>query len=209
MCQKVKPVIANNEFTLTVNLRNTVEIADLLGTLRNEILEQFSDDYKDKLPKQERGHIIHGPLPKFYIIASEQTNLTGRCDNPIECSIEDLIRSEKALLKGLLPNELQFIERPYEYTFVYRDLKTSPSEIKTIASAEWPAVISYIGEYKTYRDDYPMMLSHLYLIISRARVYSCFILHYEELMSYLKEPELNCLLDLLEQYARVIYVKQP
>ena len=179
--------------TLSINLRNTVEIADLLGVVRNEIL--YGSNIS--LPQQKRGHYIHGFVPKIYVIAR---NVVTTETESLEMA-KKIIACEKEVLKELKPIDQLGIISCYRLSH-RMESKGRENDVHNIASVEWPAVISNIHNPYISDDDLKILLRQLYMKISRARVYSVVVL------SVKLAPKLVDLLEKLRRFAKIIYVNR-
>ena len=182
--------------TLSANVRNTVDISNLLGAIRSCV---GTRDKPSILPVQEAGHYIHGTLPRLYV-AHERDR---------ESVLREVVRSVKEELFGKEPRlsykDLAGITRdPEQLAEIFREqglpITTTSSGTTDISSGhggtdsvwvgnlehtpsrEWPAVLGvYDVQYDARsRVDRNTQLSQLYSLISRARVHCTLLLLHNE-----------------------------
>ena len=146
--------------SLSANLRNSVEIADLLKVLRSEVLNTVGD--KDNIPLQTRGHYIHGLIPKIYIMKDSEYNF-----------VEHVLETELKKLSELSSDKVGYVYRLQHAISKKWDqqqdkIQGRKGHLSNIPSSEWPAVVAYVCESQTMCENFK---SELYLAASRARVY--------------------------------------
>lgn len=205
---------------LSVNLRNTYEIAAVLSVIREhyntmEIL--LGPHLYEEIPKQKNGHFLRGTKPYIYLL---------REDNPAEW--RGILEKELCKLSGpdsSLENKdiaiLYSVHRKHLDKFDESMMEIEGSDIEIMEhsiglcmSAEWPAVIGVhrfnAFKYNTYNSFFDntereITLSYvipiLYLILSRGRVYSSMIIYNyqrnacrqtDKMLSELKEHQDVC-----------------
>ena len=146
--------------SLSANLRNSVEIADLLKMLRSEVLNTVGD--KDNIPSQTRGHYIHGMIPKIYIMKDSEYNF-----------VEHVLETELKKLSELSSDKVGYVYRiqhaiSKKWDQQQDEIQGRKGHLSNIPSSEWPAVVAYVCESQTSCENFK---SELYLAASRARVY--------------------------------------
>ena len=184
----MKKIPTNSIRRLTQNLRNTVEISNVLGIIRNQLMTFFnlSQGFNKIIPLQEPGHYIHGPKPRLFVIngcnledimCTIDCELESLCVTNTQsdyknialvfnegCNITSYVGSSwnwKAVLKGVLQNWERYKAAGFN---------------KLYNAAEWSSVIAILDNSTYSRDHFGNLLSYLYLTMSRARVYYSIIL---------------------------------
>ena len=190
--------------TLSMNLRNTCDISNILCVIREQFRESRSQitNVSDMiLPVQSPGHFIHGPLPVIHVFNDYNVNGIRRVFN-IEldslCVTDDLNYSDIGIVVDVT-SVMSLVENSVKKRCVNTGSKIAVCRSVDCASAQWPAVIVLYRVYSEERD-----LTELYLTLSRARVYcSVFIFPYKgDTLS--DTPHVLPLLDKLSNYARII-----
>ena len=166
--------------TLSLNLRNTCDIAKILSVLRRKTV------FPGKLLKS---HYIHGPLPVVHLFGNDtRYKLYKGGDTELEMVIKkelDRILDSKNIQAsniGLVCNDnstQKVLQNIVENTI----LRTNcVNKLLYTCSAEWPAVILLLDMNRT-RDFAYEMLHTLYFGLSRARVYFVAVLILPEIFT--------------------------
>jgi hypothetical protein len=179
-------------------LRNTAEIADLLEVLRNEVLGNLMND--QRIPKQTRGHFIHGFMPTIYVYTLFDKTMLSSHPPEVRAIIEGrkLRRSAPGEIALLSRKDIWYIKRRS------RELESEKMIDYNVSSAEWPGVISFPGYNDSEFRDFEIFKSDLYLTMSRARVYAVAFLCIN-----LRSYSVFDLLKKLEPFANIIYDDNP
>ena len=187
--------------TLSMNLRNTCDISNILCVIREQLRESYleiTDILDICLPTQLQGHFIHGPLPVIHVFNDYNVDSIIRVLN-IEldslCVTDNLNYSDIGIVYSNVTSSdvMSLVEDSVNMRCVNTDSKIAVCRSKDCASAQWPAVIvlyTVSGRYRDEEED----LTLLYLMLSRARVYCSVVLY----------PHMSRLLDKLSNYARII-----
>ena len=148
---------------LSKNLRNTVEISQLLSFLRQKICAGLVKS--DHVLENSCGHNIHGIKPTIYVIKSgvrDDLLLSYHPKKKLVTFSYDLIQ----FTFGTYCTE--FGEHTRRFGCIMHDQAHWEGHVSNVPSAEWPLCIAHISiEYKSFED----FLSEFYLLVSRARVY--------------------------------------
>ena len=177
----IRDVPSKNIVTLSLNLRNSSDITDILSKIRKHIILQLPEKERQhvvSLPIMKQGHFIHGPLIVVHIIEK-------KCDYKVYSEVIDILNIELdkfcntdvicGLKIGILYYNdiyLKFKEVIEERFRVFDNNKIEWCNIKCCYSVEYPAVIVLYDISDTFMD-----ISSLYLQISRARVF-CVVIVY-------------------------------
>ena len=199
-----------NIATLSLNLRNSSDIAVILSAIRGrlveEILEGRAENIDALLPELQPGHLIHGPRTVVHFIDQKlDKNDTELIDTILKKELDKLCDPEVSggLKIGIIRDSYRIIvDKTIHRAIKSRSNMTIEScHVDNCYSSEYPAVI-VVNEVRTRGAS----ISSLFLEISRARVYCAVILYstsssYDTLSEY--QPLIN-LLDTLEDSVRVI-----
>ena len=191
--------------TLSMNLRNTCDISNILCVIREQFRELRSDsdtiNVSDMiLPVQSPGHFIHGPLPVIHVFNDYNVNGIIRVLN-IEldslCVTDNLNYSDIGIVVSVTSSVLSLVKDSVKKRCVNTESKIAVCRSEYCASAQWPAVIVLHSVWSEEAD-----LTDLYLTLSRARVYCSVVLFTGETLS--DSLYMVRLLDKLSNYARII-----
>ena len=216
--RKVRPEIirdipATCRVTLTLNLRNTRDIANILSKIREQIVRHSNVagalDVDVVLPALTPGHYIHGPQTVVHVI---EQKVNRDMESPI---FVDLVTKELDKLSKS-SEHYQFdigVVHNTSYDDMYNHIaaikktvesrasneKIEISNVTNCYSTEYPAVIVVYDVFNVYKTN----IAPLYLLISRARVYCSVILY--SYYSNLSEDQLVIdLLNELENSVKII-----
>ena len=190
--------------TLSMNLRNTCDISNILCVIREQFRELRSDTINVSdmiLPVQSPGHFIHGPLPVIHVFNDYNVNGIIRVLN-IEldglCVTDNLNYSDIGIVYNDTSDVLSLVkEDSVNRRCVNTGSKIAVCHSSDCYSAQWPAVIvlySVLG----------YNLTELYLTLSRARVYCSVFIYPWEGYTLSDTPYMLRLLDKLSNFARII-----
>ena len=197
----------NQRATLTMNLRNTSDLSNILSVIRDQFvrLHSLKSDILDIiLPTQLQGHFIHGPLPVIHVFNDHNVDSIGRVfDIELDrlCATDEFDYSDIGIVANVTSSVMSLVKNS-----VNRRCGNTVSKIAVCysgycASAQWPAVIVVHGVWHSEEVD----LTLLYLALSRARVYCSVIIHpWKEGDTLDKSPHMLPLLDKLSNIARII-----
>ena len=172
---------SKNILTLSLNLRNTSDITDILSKMREHIILQLPEKEKLRLnlevtiPMIKKGHFINGPQIVMHVIEKTINYLV--IDSILNTELDKLCNTD--VIWGLKIGILYYdnsigirIKEVIEERFsVFDDNKIEFCNIDNCYSVEYPAVIVLYDNSDTFKD-----ISSLYLQISRARVFCSVIL---------------------------------
>jgi len=202
----IQDMPSENIVTLSMNLRNTSDIAVILSKLRDQLLLSVPEtevDKDDVLPIVKPGHFIHGPRTIIHVVENriKDHNLTF-----IENILD--IESDKLCTSGLSSGfKIGLIMHTFYDTLDEAIIKIMErrSDIELCGinsySVEYPAVIVVHN-----LQDRETIFS-LYLEMSRARVYCVIILFAAHNFPYHNLSEyhpISDFLDTLKYFARII-----
>ena len=182
------------QVSLTINLRNTLELSSLLSIMRRNCTVMKSTgaiplNVPLNILEQKLGHILRGTKPVFYIMKDENT-----------AAIESIVAKELSKLSGFITKTPEVaVALPIIACDFRKSLSTAfESELKlngiqlinvqSCVSVEWPVVIC-LHRFLPYGDkiflldgseDYEVSsncMTHLYVALSRARVHCVVILY--------------------------------
>ena len=153
--------LKDSMFFLSRNLRNTLEISEFVSYLRQKICASLSHaaESSEYLP----GHNIHGFKPIIHIL---------HCDTNGE-RYTNHSEGELALPEGSFKRI--FGTRSSEIDDMTQRLENRNTEghLSNLPSAEWPACIATLSlKNKSFQG----FLTELYILVSRARVYSAVVI---------------------------------
>ena len=199
--------------TLSTNLRNTFNVAQVLSVMRNYIVElsNIEMDVSSVLPEQTRGHYIHGPKVNVHVLNNCQDDyLTYFICNELQllCEEEAFERSDIGLV-----HDFYWDSKTSYFGHISNALSTQPNKEKGLVSlckiehslsAEFPAVVVLHEMNKNRYSEHIDDLRLLYLAISRARVYCSIILFPEKDTSVEDHEIYSRMLEKLSEVAHVI-----
>ena len=188
----------NSKYELSINLRNSHEIAILLSVIRKSYEKMdFAGSLPVAWPQQNEGHLLHGNKPAIYICKADETfawNWIEVLINELEilkgsdCCVQNkdiavLIEADRDHI-GALEKTVKIILKRWENT----DDKISVRYVAECMSAEWSAVIFIcrfwfecytVALHGNRKKDitYSYTIPNLYSALSRARVYTTAIVY--------------------------------
>ena len=198
----------DNIVNLSLNLRNTSDIAGILIKLREQLIQDNTAEETAIIdvivPKLRPGHWIHGPRTvvhvmnekvdwnDFSLIGSIFTSeLNKLCINTVT----------GGLTVGIVTYDFDnrhLVDKIIKERSSVSDCKIEGCDIDGSYSVEYPVVIVVHGV--SFDDDIPA----LYLEISRARVYCVIILYTFHLDSISENQYVASLLDKLEDTVKIV-----
>ena len=196
----------NQRATLTMNLRNTSDLSNILSVIRDQFVRLCSlkSDILDLvLPTQLQGHFIHGPLPVIQVFNNYNVDSIIRVfDIELDglCTMEEFDYSDIGIVVNVTSNVFSLVKNSVNMRCDNTDSKIAVCDIEDCASAQWPAVILLHTVWD--REEYD--LTQLYLALSRARVYCSVIICPPEGRTLSDTPHMLQLLGKLSNYARII-----
>ena len=197
---------ANQRVILTMNLRNTSDLSNILSVIRDEFvtLSSLKSDILDLvLPTQLQGHFIHGPLPVIHVFNDFNVDSIIRVFN-IEldslCVTSNLNYSDIGIVAYVTSSVMSLVKDSVNIRCDNTGSKIAVCHSKDCASAHWPAVIVLHRVYGYRKEN----LTALYLSLSRARVYCSVIIYPHEGTTLDDSPYMLHLLDKLSNIARII-----
>ncbi|XP_063692987.1 uncharacterized protein LOC134824910 [Bolinopsis microptera] len=158
--------------TLSLNLRNTSDITDILSKIREHIILQvLQEERDDTIPMIKQGHFIHGPQIVVHVIYKIINEKDFSVVTDILNEELDKLCNTDVIKIGIVYNTRRIIQKVIEERCSVDNNKIEWCNVKSCYSAEYPAVI-VLYDVANYVD-----LSILYRQISRARVYCVVILY--------------------------------
>ena len=197
----------NQRATLTMNLRNTFDLSNILSEIRDQFVKSCSlkSNILDLvLPAQSAGHFIHGPLPVIHVFNDRNVNSIGSVFNTeLDRLCATLNYSDIGIIYTDYSSDdvLSLVRNSVDMRCVNTDSKIAVCYSKDCASSEWPAVIVV---HEVWRSSVENDLTELYLTLSRARVYCSVVIYPEKGRTLDSYPYMLTLLDKLSNYARII-----
>ena len=197
----------NQRATLTMNLRNTFDLSNILSEIRDQFVKicSLNSDILDLvLPAQSPGHFIHGPLPVIHVFNDSNDNSIGSVFNT---ELDRLCATLNYSDIGIVYTDyssydvVSLVMNSVDMRCVNTDSKIAVCHSWDCASSEWPAVI-VVHSVLGYREE--ENLTNLYLALSRARVYCSVVMYPERGTTLDSYPHMLPLLDKLSNYARII-----
>ena len=174
----IQDMPSENIITLSMSLRNTSDIADILLKLRDQLLLSVPGtevDKDDVLPIVKPGHFIHGPRTIIHVVEKKiKKKDFGLIENILEMELDKLCISGlpscfkigiivDSYYNSLRKTVIKTMERRSDETIELCD-------VDSCYSVEYPAAIVLLDLRRTHG------VFSLYLEMSRARVYCAVIL---------------------------------
>ena len=177
----IRDISPSSLVTLSLNLRNTCDMADILSKIREQIAksgdEVEEEDINLVLPTIKPGHFIHGPRTVVHVVEEkvDRDNFNSSMITDIFCKeLDRLCRTgggctfDIGVVHNMNKNLQSAISETVE-SEVSNNIELR--HVNNCYSAEYPAVIVLLSV--SYEGD----ISSLYLMLSRARVYCSVILY--------------------------------
>ena len=197
----------NQRATLTMNLRNTSDLSNILFVIRDQFVTLYSlksDNLDLVLPTQLQGHFIHGPLPVMHVFNDDNVdNIIRVFDIELDglCTMDEFDYSDIGIVANVTSSDVvSLVWKSVNMRCDNTDSKIAVCYSAYCASAQWPAVIVLHTVWDREEED----LTHLYLLLSRARVYCSVVIFPREGSTLDSYPYMLPLLDKLSNYARII-----
>ena len=211
VCSFFQSMPSENIVNLSLNLRNTCDIADCLSKIREHLIpnvpeEETADFHLDVVfPVLQPGHFIHGPRTEVHVIDKAfSVNSAGLIANALNMELDKLY--DPCVLRGFQigiignscdKNVVKMIESAIEKRSNLSAVEVDFCDAASCHSVEYPAVIVLHDLSSRAR------VSSLYLEISRARVY-CAVILYSSNKKYSSENQLlRDLLSKIEDNVRI------
>ena len=197
----------NQRATLSMNLRNTFDLSNILSVIRDQFVRLSSlksDNLDLVLPTQLQGHFIHGPLPVIHVFNNYNVDSIIRVfDIELDrlCTMDEFDYSDIGIVAYVTSDVRSLVDDSVNKRCGNTDSKIAVCYSGYCASAQWPAVILLhtVSRYSEEED-----LTELYLMLSRARVYCSVIIFPYEGRTLDSSPHMLQLLGKLSNYARII-----
>ena len=196
--------------TLSMNLRNTCDISNILSVIRDQYVKLYSDklDILDfVLPTQVPGHFIHGPKTVIHVLDHFNVDIILDVLNMeldklppkqgLSYSDIGIVHSDDDYDKLLLP----LVNKTVDMRCNNADDKISVCCSAFSYSAEWPVAVllHQVWEYRSIKE-----LAVFYLEVSRARVHCSVVLYPARGCRLDDYPHVIHLIDKLRDYANIV-----
>ncbi|XP_063692766.1 uncharacterized protein LOC134824719 [Bolinopsis microptera] len=210
VCSLFQSMLSENIVNLSLNLRNTCDIADCLSKVREHLIptvpEEETADLDVVFPVLQPGHFIHGPRTVVHVIDKAfSVNSAGLIANTLNMELDKLY--DPCVLRGFQigiigdscdKNVVKMIESAIEKRSNLSGVEIDFCDAASCHSVEYPAVIVL------HDVSGRASISSLYLEISRARVY-CAVIIYSSNKKYSSENRLlRDLLNKIEDNVRIL-----
>ena len=190
--------------TLSMSLRNTCDLSDILCVMREQFKESYFLEIPDVLdmilPTQLQGHFIHGPLTVIHVFNDYNVYFRRVFDIELDRLCDELDYSDIGIVYYVTSSDvMSLVEDSVNMRCVNTDSKIAVCGSKHCSSAQWPAVIVVYTVFSEEKD-----LALLYLMLSRARVYCSVVIIPGAGITLDDTPHMLQLLDKLSNFARII-----
>jgi hypothetical protein len=171
------------QVSLSLNLRNTRDIADILCVIRDMYIEYYNDriGVLDMiLPKQIPGHFIHGPKVIFHVLNSKNQITSEFLNIELDklTSANDILNnSNVSVVYNYYDDVSSLVKDTVNTRCSDTTGKIAVCHSQVTYSTEWPAVVVLFGVHRGFDESF---LRVLYLALSRARVYCSVVLYLAE-----------------------------